>query len=151
LLFDALSEHFSQLDERELKRVTGFSGMLGKISYADMNISEEEKERLRSIFRTTLNLDDAKSELLLSILVEHRIQLFTVEDYLYSRLINEVCDFQEKMGLVKAMFSVAAADGSISQEEDAAIFTAAKSIHLSHGNFISLRKQFSQYLEVLRK
>jgi hypothetical protein len=39
----------------------------------------------------------------------------------------------------------------LSQEEDAAIYTAAKSIHLSHGNFISLRKQFSQYLEVLRK
>ena len=150
LLYDELSEQFSKLSREEIKRFTGFSGMLGKVSYADMEISEEEQDRMRSLFIEELNLDADKADLLLSLLVNHRVQLFSVEDYIYSRLCNEVCDFEEKTHLLRAMFIVAAADGAISQEEDAAIYAAAKSLRLSHKDFIAVRRQFASYLDVLK-
>ena len=151
MLFDTLSREFSKLNDTEIKKITGFSGLIGKVSYADMDISADEKRKMHAIFVTELRVDDEQAALLVSILVEHRIQLFSIEDYFYSRLINEVCSDEDKMRLMRAMFSVAAADGAISQEEDAAIYTAAKSLHLTHRDFISVRKSFVDYLDVLKK
>ena len=150
LLFDSLMEKLVHLEPEEVKRITGYAGMLGRIAYADMEISDVEIDRMKQILSTELKLSPSHVALLVSLLVEHRVQLFSVEDHFYHRIINESCSFDEKMALMKVLFGLAAADGSISKEEDAALFTASKSLRLSHRDFIAVRRQFATYLDVLK-
>jgi uncharacterized tellurite resistance protein B-like protein len=149
-LFETLSEKFATLSDEEIKRTTAYAGMLGKVSYADMNISEVEVSRIREILTSVLKLSSRQSDLLIEILITHRIQLFSVEDHFYSRLANELFDLSEKMALLEALFEVAAADGAISQEEDVVLYDAAKSMRLSHREFISVKKRYAAYLDVLK-
>ena len=150
LLFSEITRLLEGLKADEVKVVTGYAGLLGKVAYADMEISKEEIQNIRRVLREVLALDESPIAALIQILTEHRVQLFSVEDHLYTRLVNEVLTYTEKLKLLEALFSLAAADDDISQQEDAAIWTVAKGLKLSHGDFIASRKRFQKYLAVLR-
>jgi uncharacterized tellurite resistance protein B-like protein len=150
MLFETLSAQFSTLTDEDIKRITGYAGLIGKVSYADMEISAEEISRMRQIFESVLKLSSENTDLLISILVTHRVRLFSVEDHFYSRLVNELLSEAEKMALLEALFEVAAADGSISQEEDAVLYDASRSMHLTHRDFISVKRHYAKFLDVLK-
>jgi uncharacterized tellurite resistance protein B-like protein len=65
-------------------------------------------------------------------------------------MINQVCDKEQKIQLIEAMFAVASADDSVSSEEDSAIYIVSKGIGLSHKEFVTVRARFQPYLEVLK-
>jgi uncharacterized tellurite resistance protein B-like protein len=150
MLFDAVRERLPKLDEAEIKKITGFAGLLGKVAYADMEISSEELDRIRRVLTNVLKLETRHVASLIVLITDHRVQLFSVEDHFYGRMINEVCSREQKRLLLEALFSLAAADESISNQEDAAIWTIAKSLRLSHGDFIAVRKRFRDHLDVLK-
>ena len=150
LLFETLTDRFSGLAVEEVKRITAYAGVIGKVSYADMEISDVEVERMQEIFERILKLSHSNASLLISILKAHRIQLFSVEDHFYSRLVNELMDLDEKRALLEAAFEVAAADGSVSKEEDAVLYDVSRSVHLSHHDFIAVKRRYAEYLDVLK-
>jgi uncharacterized tellurite resistance protein B-like protein len=150
MLFDAVRERLPHLDDAELKKITGFAGLLGKVAYADMEISSEELDKIRRVLTNVLKLETRHVASLIVLLSEHRAQLFSVEDHFYGRMINEVCSREQKRLLLEALFSLAAADESISNQEDAAIWTITKSLRLSHGDFIAVRKRFREHLDLLK-
>ena len=149
-LFDGMQEIAKGNSEEDIKLITGFAGLLGKVAYADMEISDVEINRIRSVLSNTLHLSHKQVDSIIELLAKNRVQLFSVEDYLYTRLINAVCDKEQKMDLLKALFTVAAADESVSAEEEAAIRIVSKGLFLSHGDFISIRVQFKEHLDVLK-
>lgn len=151
LLHGALSRHLAGMETDEVKKVAGFAGLLGKVAASDMEISREEVTAIESILVGVLGLSKAESAFLLDLIAHHRVQLFSVEDHIYARLVNELCSREEKQRLLEALFSVAAVDHSVSQEEDAVIWTIAKSLRLSHREFISARKQVAEHLDVLKR
>lgn len=150
MLFDTLKEQFSDLPIADVKRITAYAGIIGKISYADMEISSVEADRMQNIFETVLKLSKTSASLLVSILETHRIQLFSVEDHFYSRLVNELLSLDEKKALLEASFEVAAADGSVSKEEDVVLYDVSRSMHLSHRDFVEVKKRYAKYLDVLK-
>jgi uncharacterized tellurite resistance protein B-like protein len=149
-LFGGMEAILQGFAESDIKYVTGFAGLLGKVAYADMEISEDEVAKMQSVLSNTLRLRDAQVGLIIEMLQKHSVQLCSIEDYRYVRMINEECDKEQKMELIEAMFAVASADESVSSEEDSAIYVVSKGIGLSHKEFVSVRAQFKKYLEVLK-
>jgi uncharacterized tellurite resistance protein B-like protein len=149
-LFDGMEAILQDVAENDIKYVTGFSGLLGKVAYADMEISEDEVAKMQSVLSSTLLLKDAQVGSIIEMLQKHSVQLCSIEDYRYVRMINEVCDNEQKMELIEAMFAVAAADETVSSEEDSAIYVVSKGIGLSHKDFVTVRARFKNYLEVLK-
>lgn len=150
LLFEEVQKRVDHLTDEETKKITGIAGLLGKVAYADMEISPREIENMRRYLTHMPKLAPQWIEPLMDIMITHRVQLFSVEDHLYARMINEVCSRDEKQALLDACFALAAADDAISSEEDATLWTIAKSLHLSHGEFITSRKRYRDNLDVLK-
>ena len=150
MLQSAVQRRLPQLAAEEVKKITGFAGLLGKVAYADMDISLEEAEKIRRTLVDILKLEGALAESLIEVMTVHRVQLFSVEDHLYARLVNEVCSKHQKQLLLETLFALAAADDVISSPEDAAVWTAARSLGFSHAEFIAVRKQFQEQLEILK-
>jgi uncharacterized tellurite resistance protein B-like protein len=149
-LFAGVQAILKDCSENDVKLITGFAGLLGKVAYADMEISEVEIERMRSVLGGLKHLSSQQVNLIIELLGRHSVNLFSIEDYIYIRLINDVLDKPGKLGLLKALFKVAAADESVSAEEDAALWTVAKGLMLSHREFISVRAEFAGQLDVLK-
>ncbi|MCP4602163.1 MAG: TerB family tellurite resistance protein [Proteobacteria bacterium] len=149
-LFAGIQGLLKGYTDADTKLITGFAGLLGKVAYADMAISDVEKDRIRSVLSNKLKLKQSHVNAIVELLGEHSVRLFSIEDFIYIRLLNSVCDKAEKMDLIRALFNVAAADESVSAEEDASIWTAAKGLRLSHRDFISVRAEFKEHLDILK-
>jgi uncharacterized tellurite resistance protein B-like protein len=145
-----MEELLSGYAENDIKYVTGFAGLLGKVAYADMEISDDEIAKMRSVLGTTLRLQASQVESIINMLQKHSVQLFSIEDYRYVRMMNQVCDKEQKTELIEAMFAVASADDAVSSEEDSAIYVVSKGIGLSHKEFVTVRARFKHTLEVLK-
>lgn len=150
-LFEAFNSILETHGEKGIKLLTGLAGLAGKIAYSDMEISESEVERLRAILKDEMGGDDAKALTVLELMTKHRVLLFSVEDHIYARLLNEVAESDEKRRILRLLFRIAAADGSIDSKEDSAIALIARSLNLSHKEFIAARLEFKEHLEVLKK
>lgn len=151
LLFDHIERILAQAPIDEIKLVTGYAGLLGKVAYADTEVTPEEANRIRRVLGAELGLGLGRVERIAELLEQERARLFTIEDYLYVRLVNEVADRTQKLALLRAMFAIAAADGSVRDREEQVIRVAAKGLLLSHQDFIAARRQFRDQLAVLQE
>jgi uncharacterized tellurite resistance protein B-like protein len=149
-LFDGIQAALGDRAEDEVKLVTGFAGLLGKVAYADLEISQKEIGMIRTLLQEKMNLRDSQLGPILKLIELHCIELFSLEDYIYTRMINDVCDRQQKLELIDAMFSVAAANKSISSHEDGVIGGAYKDLQLTHKEFISIKSRYKDHLDVLK-
>jgi len=136
--------------EDEVRLITGYAGLLGSVAYADMDISEVEIRRIRAILAEKMHLGKNHIDPIVEILARHRVQLFAVEEHHYHRLINSVCTTEEKLDLLGALFSVAAANESISNEEEVVLRRISQGLLLSHKEFIAVRLEFRKYLDILK-
>jgi len=151
LLFEHIERILVGASPDEIKLVTGFAGMLGKVAYADTEITREEAEHIREVLGSELALGLGRVEQIAELLEQERARLFTIEDYIYVRLVNEVATPAQKQALITAMFAIAAADGTVRDREEQVIRTASKGLLLTHRDFIAARKQFRDHLAVLKK
>ena len=73
-----------------------------------------------------------------------------MEDHLYTRMLNDVLDKEQKLELLGALFAVAAANMAISNLEDNTVRVISKGLLLSHKEFIEARLRYRDHLEVLK-
>jgi uncharacterized tellurite resistance protein B-like protein len=73
------------------------------------------------------------------------------ENFLVTREFAKIAGHEQKLALLHCLFAVSAADESIVSAEDTEIRKIASEIGLSHENFIEVKAQYRDYLEVLKK
>jgi uncharacterized tellurite resistance protein B-like protein len=150
-LFDGIEGIVGERPVEEIKLITGYAGLLGRVANADLTITDGEVGRMRGILLDVLGLDADEVEAIVEILLRHRVQLLNLEDHVYARLINDVTDRPHKLKLLRALYEVAAADGSVREREDQEIRVITRALMLSHGDFIAARREFREQLAVLQK
>lgn len=149
-LYQKIQSLLKDRSENQIKWITGVAGLLGKVAYADMEISTDEVEKISQLLLREDGLEADDAGMIVGMLRENRVQLLTLEDHIYIRLINAVASKDQKKTLLKALFAVAAADEHIAPEEDGVIRNVAKGLFLSHAEFIEARSAYREYLSFLK-
>lgn len=149
-LFTALDDQLSGFSEAEIKHLTGLAGLLGKVAYSDKDISKVELEEIKNILGRETKLSTTHCDILLEVLKTHTTALSGLEDYQYTRILDETLSREEKCAVLALLFSVAGADDSISSEEDRSINLIAKGLHLPHSDYIDARRPFLDKLDALK-
>lgn len=149
-LFAEVSRLLSDRSEEEIKRIAGLAGLLGAVAHADNEMTPQELDRIRGILRDRLRLTDAEIAPIVTLLREHRLQLFALESHVYARLANDVVPREQRPDLLRALFQVAAVDHAINAEEDRTLWMLADALLLTHREFVTVRSEFSRDRNVLR-
>lgn len=144
---EALLGHESSEDFRF---VTAFAGLLGRIAYADMDISEEEISRIRKILKKTTSIKEEEIEVIVHLVKEETEALSGLENHLYSRELNSTADQKKKEEVMLSLFLVAAADKNISPEENKELGLISKSLGFTDSDFYEFRAMFKEFLSVLK-
>ncbi|WP_049630108.1 TerB family tellurite resistance protein [Cellvibrio sp. pealriver] len=116
------------------QKYIAIAALLVEVAMADHEFSGAEMERLGQLLMYKLKLSpDEISELieLAKSESEHSTSL-----HQFTQLINQYCDPQEKFNLIKAMWEVAYADGTLNKYEDYVIRKIADLIYVPHNEFI---------------
>jgi len=73
------------------------------------------------------------------------------ENFLVTREFKKIASRDQKIALLHCLFAVSAADQSVSSAEDGVIRQIADELRLEHSDFIAVRRDYRDYLAVLKK
>ncbi|MEO0443976.1 MAG: TerB family tellurite resistance protein [Pseudomonadota bacterium] len=110
------------------------AALLVEVASIDRQFDPQEWASLHRLLKQEcqLNDDDAKS------LIEEAQQASGKATSLYefTQHINQLCDYDQKLSLVKGLWKIAYADGNLDKYEEHIIRRIADLIHVSHRDFI---------------
>ncbi|MCU0660947.1 MAG: TerB family tellurite resistance protein [Myxococcota bacterium] len=150
-LFATIESLASGRSVDEIKRITGWAGLLGRVAYADLELAKEELAAIERVLEEVHALGKDNARQVVELIEKERVQLLSIEDYHYTRLINEVASRLEKVELLGVLFRVAAADGTVAEREEAAIRLVSQGLLLDHADFIAARLLVRDCVPVLRR
>ncbi|MCM5703600.1 TerB family tellurite resistance protein [Larsenimonas salina] len=110
------------------------AALLCEVVRADHAIEESEIVAMEAMLKRRFSLDEQALDELMALAREESEA--AVDHYQFVRLINEHCSFEQKFELVRAMWTLAYADGEIDPLEEARIRTLSTLLFLSHSDFI---------------
>jgi len=116
------------------RRQLATAALLIEVASADLQLDEQELERIRAILGRKFNLDPEQLATLTELAHAEKNEATSL--YQFTQLINEHCDNEEKFQLITAMWEVAFADDNIDRYEEHLIRKIADLIYVSHSDFI---------------
>jgi len=145
-----IAAELRKLEPDRARFVAAFAYLLGRVACADRQVTDEEVERMRELVARLGALSEAQAALVVEI-ARAQSELFAgTEDFLVARRFKELSDAGERRRLLACLFAVAAADGTITTDEEATIREIAEEIGLTHRDFVAARARFRDQRAVMR-
>lgn len=150
---DTVRKIVRELDSLEAERarwVASFAYLLGRAAHADLDISEVETAEMEKLVAKVAGIGSEHAMLVVQIAkTQHRLFGGT-ENFLVAREFRDISTLDERLDLLRCLFAVSAADGSISGAEEAQVRQVASELGLSHREYVDARAEYSAHREVLK-
>ncbi len=145
-----IAAELDKLEPSEARFLAGFAYVLSRVAHADLEISPEEVETMERLVRERGELSSAQAALVVQIAKTQSTQFGGTEDYVVTRQFRELSTHEQRVGLLRCLFAVAAADDEISSAEGQQIAQIANELGLSQRDVAALRGEHRDRLAVLK-
>src|SRR5262245_58637814 len=132
------------------RKLAAFAYLLGRVAHADRDISAAESERMEQLVREVGGVPAEQAVLVVEIAKAQNRLFGHVENFEVSRELRTLADEAERRRLLDCLFSVSAAEGGISSEEESQVRQIASELGFSHGEYVAARSAWSAHRTVLR-
>jgi len=142
-----------ELDALPIERarfVATFAYVLGRVAYADQDVSADELAAMEALVREVGGLPEEQAVLTVQIAKTQNRLFGGTENFIVTREFRESATDDERRRLLDALFAVGAADDSISTEEEAVIRQIASELGFSHTEFVESRLAWSEKRSVIQ-
>jgi uncharacterized tellurite resistance protein B-like protein len=126
--------------------LAGFAYVLARVANADLEIVEDELDSMRRIVRELASLSEDEAELVVEIAKSHARLLGGTENYVVTREFRKHSTKEQRGQLLACLYSVAAADGTISGPESAEIVAIAEELGFTRAEANALRARYRDQL-----
>jgi uncharacterized tellurite resistance protein B-like protein len=136
----------AQLDAIEPQRaryLAAFAYVLGRVANADLDISDAETARMVDLVQRVGKLPEEQAILAVAIAKSQNTLFGGTENFLVTREFRSVASEAERRDLLDCLFAVAAADDTISAEEEAQIRQIASELGVQHDEYVKVRLAYS--------
>ena len=144
----------AQLDRLPPERarfVAAFAYILSRVAHADLEICSSELDVMEQLVIEHGELPPDQAKIVVEMAKEQALLFGGTENYLVTREFGSIATRDEKMHMIECMFWVSAADQSITAAESRAIRQVADELMLEHSDYIAVRSEFREHLDVLKK
>jgi uncharacterized tellurite resistance protein B-like protein len=146
-----ITQALDRLDPEPARFLASFAYVLSRVARADLNISDAETRAMERIIVDRGGLTEDQAIIVVQIAKTQNKLFGGTEDFLVTREFNKIATRDQKLALLDCLFAVAAAEESISSEEDNEIRQIASELQLEHRDFIAVRSRYRDQLSVLKK
>ena len=119
--------------------------LLIEVSRADFDISDEEQQVILKVLTKQFSLSDSEADKILEYALEEHDEYTSSHPFI--RLINEEMEIDAKRELLRGLWQVAYADGTLDKYEEYHIRKIADWLYLSHADFIRIKNQVLEALD----
>lgn len=139
-----------KLDPQSARYLAAFAYVLSRVAGADFQISELETAKMVELVHRLGQLTEAQAFLVVEIAKNQQRLFGGTENFLVTREFREMASEQQRFDLLRCLFAVAAADATISSEEEAQLWQVAGELGFSRVEFTKIRGEYSQMRSVLQ-
>lgn len=134
--------HDPEAHERHIRLAT--AALLLEIAHADESISADEEKRLMQHVRQNFQLDEESARELVDSADEFREE--SIDHYSLARPLREHTSLAERIQLVKTMWRIVYADGSLHQDESHLLRRISDLLGLEHHIMIEAKMEVRREL-----
>lgn len=145
-----IARELDQLEPKRARFIACFAYILGRVAFADLEISEQETAVMESLVSETGGIPEPQAVLVVQMAKTHNQLFGGTENFLVTREFNRIASIEDKRALLECLYGVSAADHSISAHEDGEIRKIASELNLDHRDFIAARTRYAEHLDVLK-
>ena len=120
------------------------AALLIETALADKVFNTEEIDSMKKTLREVYEIDEKDLDELISE-SEKKVSEST-SLYEYTRLINDLCDYQDKLKLINNLWAIAFADKHLDKYEEFLIRKISDLLHVSHSDFIQQKLSVKESL-----
>jgi uncharacterized tellurite resistance protein B-like protein len=139
------------MEPERARFVAAYAYILGRVAFADLDISAKESRRMEELVAEVGKLPEEQSLLVVEIAKAQNRLAGGTENFQVTREFKELANRQQSLDLLHCLFAVAAADGSISAEEEAQIRLISDELGFSHREHIEVRRQYNELRSVVQR
>jgi uncharacterized tellurite resistance protein B-like protein len=130
------------LPPEQARLLAGMAYVLARAAYADLQISDVETTVMEKEL-TDAGLDKAQAVLVVEMAKMQETSVGGTNDYLVTREFREHSTPQQRLGLLRACYHIAAADDSITSMENATLVEIASELDVGREEAAQVRAEFA--------
>jgi uncharacterized tellurite resistance protein B-like protein len=146
-----ISDRLDRLDAEVARYLAAFAYVLARVANADLSFAEEETALMHEVVRDLGELSDGEAELVVEIAKSQAKLLGGTENYVVTREFRRLSTRAQRGRLLDCLFGVAAADGTISGDEDREILAIGEELGFTRPEITALRSRYRDKLSVFQK
>lgn len=138
-------------DEETVRIVAAIAGLLAGVAYADRQYRDSEHEQICRELARIQGMSGAVLETICAMLKENVAELAAASVQYLTRELKELTDYETRLEVLRAMMSLAAADGLVSLVETNFMRRAAELMGLSSYDYNEVQARYRDRLSVLNE
>jgi uncharacterized tellurite resistance protein B-like protein len=152
--FAPLRETLEALDHLEPDRaryLAAFAYLLGRVAHADQHVSPEESGAMEALVREQGQLSQDQALVVVMLAKTSNLLFGGTANFLVARQFSELTTYDQKLALMRCLFTVSATDDAISTAEEGEIHRIAKELRIDHSDLVALRVAHQRHLPGLSR
>jgi len=144
-----LRETLEALDhlEPDLARfLAAFAYLLGRVAHADQHVSTEETRAMEALVREQAQLSQDQAMVVVQLAKTSNLLFGGTANFLVAREFSELATYEQKLALMRCLFTLSAADETISMAEEGEIHRIANELRIDHPDLVALRVSHQRHL-----
>jgi len=146
-----IAAELDRLPRDEARYIASFAYVLARVANADLDVSDEETREMERLVAGMAELGEAQTALVVQIANLLAVNLGGTENYVVTRQFRELSTHPQRIGLLRCLFAVAAADESVSHEEEQQISQIGVELGLTSPEVASVRGSYRDKLASLKE
>jgi uncharacterized tellurite resistance protein B-like protein len=144
-------EALDHLEPEQARYLAAFAYLLGRVAHADQHVSPEETSAMETLVQEQVHLSQDQTRVVVQLAQTSNLLFGGTANYLVAREFAARATDDQKLALMRCLFSVSAADEVISLAEEGELHRIAKELGINHAQLIALRVEYQQHLPGLSR
>ncbi len=146
-----LAQYLPNVDEETRVKIAAISGLLACVANSDFKVTPCEIEDIKSSLKQWCKLSDEQIQTVTEVTLKEVNALASLDVHQYTGALDKVLNDEERVGILEALFQLAASDGEVSIDEAEFIRHIGHGLRLDHHEYVAARATVLSHLKILQK
>ena len=139
-------EALDHLEPQQARFIAAFAYLLGRVAHADLQVSAEETRAMEALVREQGQLSEEQAMVVVQLAKTNNLLFGGTANFLVAREFSALASYDQKLALMRCLFTLSATDESISTAEEGEIHRIATELRIDHPDLVSLRLSHKRHL-----
>lgn len=149
-VLDRIAAALDNLAPGRARYVAAFAYLLARVAGVDSHVTADEMDLMHRLVQREADLSDEEAKLIVDFALGDTRRFAGTHNLDVTREFMGLSTHAQRLGLLRCLFAISAADDSVATAEDNEIRRITRELRIEHAEFIAARAEVREHLAVLK-